>query len=208
MVSATQADERDADSLLDSLNTPNTVRLSPAELYFCELIHNGWSQAKAWLKANPQSKMNPKWANSVGCKLAKSPPILAHLAKLRNGSATAQQSSPLLISSVLDRDAKRVWLAEVVRDSSFDIAARLRALELDSRLAGHDAPKTTVALTGPLSMAKELLDRYAQRPEKLALPAATLAPTTNELPKLASIPAPYCKPEDSVNPAIDATAST
>jgi len=92
------------------------------------------------------------------------PAIQARIAE----ESAALTSSPV-ITGCLERDQKRLILAGWVRDEALPHEIRLAALREDSALAGHNAPKVSVSLPASLSVAKELLERYASRkPERLA----------------------------------------
>lgn len=147
----------DADLLSASPSAKDARTAS--ELLFVQLVHKGQEKRSAWLKAFPLAKQSPSSASVSASKLLRRPDIQARLASLKT-----QQAVTVAVEGMLDRDAKRLRLARWIDDENADPQVRLRAIEIDNRMAGHDAPKVSVSLNPTLSMAKSLLDRYAQRP--------------------------------------------
>lgn len=136
------------------------AQLTKAELYFSELIRSGYSGAHAYVKAFPESKsvkLNNRNSIAVAAsKLCKKPPLKAWLKKLGEPSI----SSPKL-NSVLSAAQKRDVLSAVIADPATEPMVRLRAIEIDNRMAGHEAPRVTANLTGNLAIADTLLARFS-----------------------------------------------
>jgi hypothetical protein len=70
--------------------------------------------------------------------------VKAYIAKLRK---------PQTKRALMTRDDKRVKLRQIVENESIGIMARLRALELDAKIAGDFAPEQHVIEAGPNTLA-------------------------------------------------------
>jgi hypothetical protein len=88
--------------------------------------------------------------------------------------------------SKLPLDEKRRVLARIVRDPHASSATKLRAIELDSMLAGHFAPKQVVVEIGPntLDAIRELPQELILALKQIALLGTGEAPAGNPAPLL------------------------
>ncbi|MCX6879380.1 MAG: terminase small subunit [Verrucomicrobia bacterium] len=108
---------------------------------FCEHIAAGESGTAAYLKAGFKVSRSVARAN-------------AHrmLAKADIGAKVAELRKTETKSNILSRDAKRRMLAGIILDPAAKMSDRLRAIEIDSRLAGHFAPDQVTVETGPKTL--------------------------------------------------------
>lgn len=141
-----------------------SAQLTPNELYFCELKVRGSSLTDAFIKAYPDSpSVKGDKRASIGvqaCKLAKRPHIVAWLKKVGESI-----SAPAVYAQPKTKDHKRAILAELM-DNSVDDMVRLRAIEIDNKMAGHEAPRATVNLSPSVSIADKLLAQFAGQGEQ------------------------------------------
>jgi len=141
--------------------TTKAHKLTPAQIYFAELITHGHNSTEAFVKSHPQSKSvltNNRNACAVAAnKLKHSPPLLSYIKSLTRSPIDSKT-----LQTALSRDSKRAILSEIIQSSSFDPMVRLRAMEIDNKLAGHEAPRATVSLSPSVSMADKVLQSFAQ----------------------------------------------
>lgn len=142
---------------------PRAPLLTASQNLFCALVAKGWKKGEAYKRANPNTKQGKD-----GCSVGASKWLARADIQARITEETAALTSSPVFTGCLERDQKRLILAGWVTDDSLPHEIRLAALREDSALAGHNAPKVSVSLPLPLTMAKGLLERYAQRtPERL-----------------------------------------
>jgi hypothetical protein len=99
---------------------------------FCELIAAGETQTDAWLKAGYNVSKSVAAANAY--ETLKKPHIKARVEELRKPQTRQTLSS---------RDHKRLMLMRTFENPAVKMADRLRALELDAKLAGQFEPDRT-----------------------------------------------------------------
>jgi hypothetical protein len=109
---------------------------------FCALIASGESQADAWIKAG--YKVSREVARRNAAESLTIPAVAARVAELLQ-----TKTKKLLLS----RDAKREMLAKWAEDPNAKLSDRIRAIEIDAKLAGHFEPKQHVVETGPRTLA-------------------------------------------------------
>lgn len=112
--------------------------LKPRQLRFCELIVGGASATSAYKQAGYVGKGNT--AESTASKLLRNPKVQARIAELRK---------PITKKILMSKDRKREILLEIVTDPKTKQADRMRAIEIDAKLAGDFAPEQHVVETGP-----------------------------------------------------------
>lgn len=108
---------------------------------FCELIVSGTTAKEAYRLAGYTGEGNV--AESTASKLLRNPKVQARMAGLR-----ATQTS----AALLTRDEKRRILARMVTDPATPVLAKIRAIELDSKLAGHFEPERVTVEAGPVTL--------------------------------------------------------
>lgn len=110
--------------------TPAKTRpLTVQQERFCEFIAAGENQTEAWLKAG--YKVSRSVARRNAAESLTKPDIKARIAELRK---------PQTRKAVLTKDRKREMLLEIAESSREKTQDRLRALEIDAKLAGHFEP--------------------------------------------------------------------
>lgn len=103
---------------------------------FCEFIAAGESQTGAYIKAG--FRVSKADARKHAARLMTKDDIKARIAELRK---------PQTRRVLMTRDEKREKLRQIVESESIGIMAKLRALELDAKLAGDFAPEQHVVET-------------------------------------------------------------
>ena len=117
-------------------------KLNTRQEKFCEFIAAGETQAEAYLKAG--FKVTLPVARRNASRLLTNADIQAHLAKLRSSQTTA---------AMLARNDKRIMLARIAKDETVKVADRIRAIEVDAKIAGHFEPERLQVDPGPHSLA-------------------------------------------------------
>lgn len=108
---------------------------------FCELVASGNSATQAYIEAG--YKVSEKVAGTNGPRMLQNAGIKARISNLR-----APQTKKTLSS----RDEKRELLREIFMEKSHKLPDRLRALELDAKLAGQFEPDRTEIDVGQRSL--------------------------------------------------------
>jgi phage terminase small subunit len=108
---------------------------------FCEFIVAGESQTDAYLKAG--WKVPRLDAGQHASRLMKYDKIKAKIAALR---------APQTKKALLTKDRQREILRDVAEDGARPAMSRLRAIEIDAKLAGYFAPDQMVVETGPKTL--------------------------------------------------------
>lgn len=121
---------------------------------FCDFVASGDSQAEAYLKAG--YKVTREDARKHASRLMTNDDVKFHIATLRQ---------PQTKSILSTRDHKRTLAMRIMEDEKVKIQDRLRAMEIDAKLAGHFEPDRIEVEAGPntLQAIKERAD--AQRAE-------------------------------------------
>jgi len=135
--------------------------LLPRQERFCEFIASGMSGTDAWLAAGYKVERNVAKANASE-SLTK-PDVAARIAELRK---------PQTEKALLTKDRKRALLMEFAEDPQIKTPDRLRAIELDAKLAGHFAPEQVTLEKGPnpLDDLSERANRVASILNRRAMP--------------------------------------
>jgi hypothetical protein len=115
--------------------------LNVRQARFCEFIVNGMSGTDAWLTAGYKVERNVAKANASE-SLTK-PDIAARIAALRK---------PQTEKALLTKDRQRAILMDFAENPSIKTSDRIRAIELDAKLAGHFAPELVTVETGPKTL--------------------------------------------------------
>ena len=123
---------------------------------FCEFIAAGESQTDAYLKAG--FKVSKADARKHAARLMTKDDIKARIAELRK---------PQTKKALLSRDRKREILAEIAIDSTATRSDRIRAMEVDAKLAGHFEPDRVEVEAGPKTLLS-IKERAAQVSSALA----------------------------------------
>ncbi len=105
---------------------------------FCEFIATGENQTDAWIKAGYKTSRTAARRNA-------SETMTKHDIRTR----IAELRGPQTQAALLTKDEKRMFLRRIVESESEKMADRLRALELDAKLAGHFEPDKHVIDAGP-----------------------------------------------------------
>lgn len=103
-------------------------RLNARQERFCEQIASGESQTDAWIQAG--YKVSREVARRNAAEAVKNPRISARIAELRK---------PHTELALATKEYKRAILLEIINDPNVKPADRIRAVEVDARLAGHYA---------------------------------------------------------------------
>ena len=115
--------------------------LNIRQLRFCEFIAAGMSGTDAWIAAGYQCTRPAARANAAEA-LAK-PTLKARIAELR---------APQTKRALLAKDRKREILREIAEDRNLPTMVRIRAIEIDAKLAGHFEPDRLEVETGPKTL--------------------------------------------------------
>lgn len=114
----------------------------------------GSSAGRAYEKAGYLSQGNV--ADSAAERLLRNVGIKNRIAELRK---------PVTKKLLLTKDRKREILRDIAEDAARPTMVRLRAIEVDSKLAGHFEPDQVVIETGP-----KTLDAVRERARTMASP--------------------------------------
>ena len=106
---------------------------NPRHERFAQQVARGDSHSKAYAGAFGRPANNVTDVN--GHRLLRNAKVSQRVSALRE---TAE--SRMEVETLLTYEAKRRFLAETMRDPAQSIMARLKALQLDNLLAGHDGP--------------------------------------------------------------------
>jgi phage terminase small subunit len=121
---------------------------------FCEFVASGMSGTEAWLQAGYDVSRNVARANAAE-SLAK-PAIIARIAALR---------APQTRAALLSKDRKREIMRDIAESPTQKTQDRLRAIEIDAKLAGDFAPEQHVIEAGP-----KTLDAVRERAKQIGSP--------------------------------------
>lgn len=123
---------------------------------FCEFIAAGESQTDAYLKAG--FKVDKGVARRNAARLLTNADISDLIAELRK---------PVTKKLLLTKDRKRELLRDIAEDNDRPAMVRIRAIEIDAKLAGHFEPERVEVETGPTSF-----DAIRERARTMASPFA------------------------------------
>lgn len=123
---------------------------------FCELIAAGEVPADAWINAG--HKVSRNVAKSAANRSLTNVDLRSRIAELRK---------PQTKKALLSRDRKREILAEIAIDSTATRSDRIRAMEVDAKLAGHFEPDRVEVEAGPKTLLS-IKERAAQVSSALA----------------------------------------
>lgn len=104
---------------------------------FCEGVASGMNGAEAYVYAG--YKVSPSVASVSAYHLLRNPKVEARIAELRIPESTALAMS---------KDRKREMLMEIAENGENKMQDRLRAIEIDAKLAGHFAAEEMVVEVG------------------------------------------------------------
>ena len=104
--------------------------VSDKQLKFCRNVVNGDSSTEAYLKSYPSCRSRAS-ARSAAPRLLANVSVRKKIRDLRN----SVESSHIL--TWLD---KRKLLASIIRNWDYPAYIRLKAIEIDNKMAGHDKP--------------------------------------------------------------------
>ncbi|MEI6606241.1 MAG: terminase small subunit [Verrucomicrobiota bacterium] len=138
---------------------------------FCEFVASGMSGTEAYLQAG--WKFSRDAARASAAETLAKPSIKAPVAGLRKNQTR---------KALLTKDRQREILRDMAEDPSAKPLVRIRAIELDAKLAGHFAPDQLTVETGPktLEAIKERAERVASVLDLPArMPATALAVNGN-----------------------------
>jgi len=130
--------------------------LSARHQRFCELIAAGESGTDAYLQAGWKSSRAAARANAS--KLLTKANIQARVTELRK---------PVTRAILLTKDRKRELLRDIAEDTTEAVLSRIRAIEVDSKLAGHFEPDRTEIDVGSQTLLS-IKERAAQVVSALA----------------------------------------
>ncbi len=125
----------------ESKPNPKARPLNVRQERFCEFISSGESQTEAYLKAG--WKVTRLSARVNASDLLTKPNIKARIAVLR---------APQTKKAVLTKDRKREIMRDIAESSTQKTQDRLRAIEIDAKLAGDFAPERVELETGPKTL--------------------------------------------------------
>jgi cell division protein YceG involved in septum cleavage len=130
------------------MNRPLNVR----QERFCEFIASGMSGTDAYIAAG--YKVSAEVAAVKACELVRKGKVETKIATLRK---------PQTVKALLTKDRHREILMKVAEDPNEKTQDRLRAIEIDAKLAGFFAPDQLTVDTGP-----NLLDEIRERANRVA----------------------------------------
>lgn len=121
-----------------STNPPKlTIRLER----FAELIAAGRSGTEAWIEAG--HKVSREVAKASASRALTYDNVKARIAELR---------APQTAKTMLSRDLKRELLAQMALTAGAKLQDRIRAIEVDAKIAGHFEPDRTEIEVGPRTL--------------------------------------------------------
>lgn len=118
----------------------STRKLSARQETFCAFIAAGETGTDAWLKTGYKVSRDVARTNAAE-SLAK-PHIKARVAELQK---------PVTAKPLMSRDRKRELLAKIAEGSAKD-TDKIRAMEVDAKLAGHFEPDRAEIEIGPKTL--------------------------------------------------------
>ncbi len=127
---------------------PLTVR----QQRFAELVASGMSGTQAWLQVYP--KCAYETAQASASKSIRKDMVAARIAELRK---------PVTKKLLFTKDKQREELYAIGTNPDASLMARIRAIEVDAKLAGFFAPEQVVMEQGPRT-----LDAIKERADKMA----------------------------------------
>lgn len=97
---------------------------------FCQCVASGMTAKEAYLAVQPGCK--PNSASTCAWRMLRRPDVDARIKELRDASAG---------TAVMSLAEKRELLAKLARDSQAEWPARVRAIQVDNDMAGHNRPQ-------------------------------------------------------------------
>lgn len=128
------------------------LELNVRQLRFAEFVAGGMPASRAYKAAGYNSAGNSAEANAS--TLIRNQRVAEHIAKLR---------APETKKALMTRDRKREFLRDVIENPNAGLMVKMRAIELDAKLAGDFAPEKVEVETGP-----KTLDAIAERAASVA----------------------------------------
>lgn len=133
---------------------PRQRGLTVRQERFCEFIVAGRTGTDAWLDAGYEVSRSVARTNAA--ESLANPRIQARIAALR---------APQTKKALLTKDRKRELMRDIAESTAQKTQDRLRAMELDAKLAGDFAPDQVVVETGP-----KTLEAVRERAKLMASP--------------------------------------
>lgn len=143
---------------------PKPRKLNQRQERFCEFVVAGESQTEAYLKAG--FKVPRGDARKHAARLMTNDGVKARIDELR---------APQTRKALLSKDRKREWLRDIIENPGEKTQDRLRALELDAKLAGHFEPDRVEVEAGPKTLLS-IKERAAEVSSALARRYTTSQP--------------------------------
>ncbi len=128
-------------------------RLSGKQEAFASLIADGETGSNAYRQSYHSAGKTTVVAVEA-TRLASKPKVAARIVALRQKSTDARCAT---------RIEKRLILARIMCDKSIPIAARIAAIQVDNRMAGHDQPELS-AMDDPLAELLAKIRRTVAKP--------------------------------------------
>lgn len=132
--------------------------LTPEEELFCKLVAGGESYKSAMRKSFPHRS---KWKDASLYKVASllaNKPTIAHKIKL--------EKAEIAETYFLSYEAKRAIIKGKIEDPTISERERAKYIELDNKMAGHDAP-TKIENSGSMNMNVGILPEVSDALNKL-----------------------------------------
>lgn len=126
---------------------------------FCEFVASGMSGTESWIEAG--HKCNRDAANAAASRALARVNVQDYLNTLRKTQTKR---------ALLSKDDKREILRDIIDSTSHKTQDRLRAIEIDAKLAGDFAPEQHVIEDGP-----ERIKSARERAASIASPLNRLA---------------------------------
>ena len=136
----------------------NGRRLNSSQIAFAQGVADGHNQLQAYRSAYPKS--SPRSARANATRLMEKPEIASYVEEMREKTETEK---------TLTRQGKREILARIALDESAPLGARLRAIDLDNKMAGHYEPEK-VAYKFTVSLADRISERNRERKNVICIP--------------------------------------
>jgi phage terminase small subunit len=121
---------------------------------FCEFVASGTSATQAYIQAG--YKVTVKVAGTAGPRMMENVGVKARIAELR---------APQTKKALLSKDRKREIMRDIAESPTQKTQDRLRAIEIDAKLAGDFAPEQHVIEAGP-----KTLDAVRERAKQIGSP--------------------------------------
>jgi phage terminase small subunit len=122
--------------------------LTAKQEQFVQNIIKGMSQADAYRSAYPNQRMSDKTVWEAASRLMANGKVMARLSELRGQLAK---------ETIMSAQKRLEWLTEVI-NSSEDINAKLKAVDIMNRMQGEYTQKIEANVTNEVTINVELVD--------------------------------------------------